>query len=150
MKDLSCFFFKQKTAYEMRISDWSSDVCSSDLCLVRCTPNWPPHSHRYVDKSQFSCATPRPNTTSSTQTKHRKKLKTSIRYSSAPSPTVTENSLLKCIRSKTRSLRRNGDIVQSESGSPLRCRSKTKLTSPTSSQPNKSSHHIAQNGRAND
>src|SRR3546814_8762822 len=25
-------FFKQKTAYEMRISDWSSDVCSSDLC----------------------------------------------------------------------------------------------------------------------
>src|SRR3546814_1932501 len=34
---LSCFlfwfffFFKQKTAYEMRISDWSSDVCSSDL-----------------------------------------------------------------------------------------------------------------------
>src|SRR3546814_8722430 len=26
-----CFFFKQKTAYEMRISDWSSDVCSSDL-----------------------------------------------------------------------------------------------------------------------
>src|SRR3546814_8522403 len=31
------FFFKQKTAYEMRISDWSSDVCSSDLfaqCLV--------------------------------------------------------------------------------------------------------------------
>src|SRR3546814_4709251 len=33
--DVSCFilffFFKQKTAYEMRISDWSSDVCSSDL-----------------------------------------------------------------------------------------------------------------------
>src|SRR3546814_18415849 len=27
----SVFFFKQKTAYEMRISDWSSDVCSSDL-----------------------------------------------------------------------------------------------------------------------
>src|SRR3546814_4744658 len=26
------FFFKQKTAYEMRISDWSSAVCSSDLC----------------------------------------------------------------------------------------------------------------------
>src|SRR3546814_8433296 len=34
MVDVSCllfFFFKQKTAYEMRISDWSSDVCSSDL-----------------------------------------------------------------------------------------------------------------------
>src|SRR3546814_1629602 len=28
------FFFKQKTAYEMRISDWSSDVCSSDLQQV--------------------------------------------------------------------------------------------------------------------
>src|SRR3546814_3470042 len=35
----SFFFFKQKTAYEMRISDWSSDVCSSDLVervLERC------------------------------------------------------------------------------------------------------------------
>src|SRR3546814_9452381 len=30
----SFFFFKQKTAYEMRISDWSSDVCSSDLLLM--------------------------------------------------------------------------------------------------------------------
>src|SRR3546814_6891410 len=28
------FFFKQKTAYEMRISDWSSDVCSSDLVVA--------------------------------------------------------------------------------------------------------------------
>src|SRR3546814_16324150 len=32
---LYIFFFKQKTSYEMRISDWSSDVCSSDLCLAR-------------------------------------------------------------------------------------------------------------------
>src|SRR3546814_3892130 len=31
----SIFFFKQKTAYEMRISDWSSDVCSSDLFVDR-------------------------------------------------------------------------------------------------------------------
>src|SRR3546814_330424 len=33
------FFFKQKTAYEMRISDWSSDVCSSDLikCMFVCS-----------------------------------------------------------------------------------------------------------------
>src|SRR3546814_9195311 len=31
VQTLSFFFFKQKTAYEMRISDWSSDVCSSDL-----------------------------------------------------------------------------------------------------------------------
>src|SRR3546814_5098800 len=43
------FFFKQKTAYELRISDWSSDVCSSDLfgarpcyrCLV---PEIPPEA----------------------------------------------------------------------------------------------------------
>src|SRR3546814_9539528 len=39
------FFFKQKTAYEMRISDWSSDVCSSDLTgifggPVAITPEW--------------------------------------------------------------------------------------------------------------
>src|SRR3546814_2105138 len=50
----SFFFFKQKTAYEMRISDWSSDVCSSDLrtrvwldCSARGTsrmPLAPPHS----------------------------------------------------------------------------------------------------------
>src|SRR3546814_1784242 len=32
------FFFKQKTAYEMRISDWSSDVCSSDLDPVEVLP----------------------------------------------------------------------------------------------------------------
>src|SRR3546814_19247234 len=32
------FFFKQKTAYEMRISDWSSDVCSSDLRKSVSTP----------------------------------------------------------------------------------------------------------------
>src|SRR3546814_4254284 len=32
--ELCFFFFKQKTAYEMRISDWSSDVCSSDLAKM--------------------------------------------------------------------------------------------------------------------
>src|SRR3546814_14469 len=32
---MNFFFFKQKTAYEMRISDWSSDVCSSDLTAPR-------------------------------------------------------------------------------------------------------------------
>src|SRR3546814_3740512 len=32
------FFFKQKTAYDMRISDWSSDVCSSDLIPYDSTP----------------------------------------------------------------------------------------------------------------
>src|SRR3546814_3251277 len=35
MYKLFFVFFKQKTAYEMRISDWSSDVCSSDLRLQR-------------------------------------------------------------------------------------------------------------------
>src|SRR3546814_17031919 len=38
------FFFKQKTAYELRISDWSSDVCSSDLSLIpaqSCAANLP-------------------------------------------------------------------------------------------------------------
>src|SRR3546814_9619273 len=35
------FFFKQKTAYEMRISDWSSDVCSSDLQGDRDFPRFP-------------------------------------------------------------------------------------------------------------
>src|SRR3546814_8881979 len=38
------FFFKQKTAYEMRISDWSSDVCSSDLSGSQTmTMHRPPH-----------------------------------------------------------------------------------------------------------
>ena len=37
----SVFFFKQKTAYEMVMSDWSSDVCSSDLMIRR-----PPRSTR--------------------------------------------------------------------------------------------------------
>src|SRR3546814_1232007 len=35
------FFFKQKTAYEMRISDWSSDVCSSDLTQTLLWRPWP-------------------------------------------------------------------------------------------------------------
>src|SRR3546814_3965354 len=36
------FFFKQKTAYEMRISDWSSDVCSSDLGCTSANGACPP------------------------------------------------------------------------------------------------------------
>src|SRR3546814_8187499 len=35
-----CCFFKQKTAYEMRISDWSSDVCSSDHWRMAFTAAW--------------------------------------------------------------------------------------------------------------
>src|SRR3546814_9082695 len=33
-----CFFFKHKPAYELLISDWSSDVCSSDLSIAHCVP----------------------------------------------------------------------------------------------------------------
>src|SRR3546814_5303843 len=40
------FFFKQKTAYELRISDWSSDVCSSDLAGVA-----PPDDTEYARPS---------------------------------------------------------------------------------------------------
>src|SRR3546814_3061398 len=40
------FFFKQKTAYEMRISDWSSDVCSSDLPDIDAVPPGPEHRCR--------------------------------------------------------------------------------------------------------
>src|SRR3546814_5344668 len=40
------FFFKQKTAYEMRISDWSSDVCSSDLLLASLREPEPPRGLR--------------------------------------------------------------------------------------------------------
>src|SRR3546814_5379162 len=35
---LDCFYFEQKTAYEMRISDWSSDVCASELPVAALSP----------------------------------------------------------------------------------------------------------------
>src|SRR3546814_9132919 len=43
------FFFKQKTAYEMRISDWSSDVCSSDLCATCATSNTATGTAKAID-----------------------------------------------------------------------------------------------------
>src|SRR3546814_16119280 len=43
------FFFKRKTAYEMRISDWSSDVCSSDLLVTAKDPNDNPLVNRLRD-----------------------------------------------------------------------------------------------------
>src|SRR3546814_10359716 len=58
------FFCKQKTAYDMRISDWSSDVCSSDLEFFRATKartsehacrNWNAH---YAGKEAFTCLSP--------------------------------------------------------------------------------------------
>src|SRR3546814_6691050 len=42
------FFFKQKTAYEMRISDWSSDVCSSDL--LWCELRWNLQSRTQISR----------------------------------------------------------------------------------------------------
>src|SRR3546814_5394918 len=51
------FFFKQKTAYEMRISDWSSDVCSSDLSSWTF---WQRHGfERYGDLSEWGKITAR-------------------------------------------------------------------------------------------
>src|SRR3546814_3106063 len=50
------FFFKQKTAYEMRISDWSSDVCSSDL--KRCAVKWGVGRYLYdIDAVWAECVT---------------------------------------------------------------------------------------------
>src|SRR3546814_1603689 len=46
------FFFMQTTAYEMRISDWSSDVCSSDLWENR--QPWPPPSDRPIRNPKFA------------------------------------------------------------------------------------------------
>src|SRR3546814_7083755 len=52
------FFFKQKTAYELRISDWSSDVCSSDLVSSsRCSSQVYPQAAGPVE----ACGRPSPN-----------------------------------------------------------------------------------------
>src|SRR3546814_9481767 len=53
------FFFKQKTAYEMRISDWSSDVCSSDLSAWARTIRQDMRAARRVDIiAAYFCPTP--------------------------------------------------------------------------------------------
>src|SRR3546814_6960600 len=46
--DDDVFFFKQKTAYEMRISDWSSDVCSSDILFAETAAKRLGRGHRAV------------------------------------------------------------------------------------------------------
>src|SRR3546814_3874415 len=46
------FFFKQKTAYEMRISDWSSDVCSSDLADYALSSDFHTGFRRLLELSQ--------------------------------------------------------------------------------------------------
>src|SRR3546814_10532331 len=58
------FFFKQKTAYEMRISDWSSDVCSSDLAtsfIGKITCHYDYHSYYRVQEESRSCPIPQPS-----------------------------------------------------------------------------------------
>src|SRR3546814_1012341 len=50
---LCFFFFKQKTAYEMRISDWSSDVCSSDLVIVYALADANGHLMRSQEKINY-------------------------------------------------------------------------------------------------
>src|SRR3546814_7916724 len=69
------FFFKQKTAYEMRISDWSSDVCSSDLSTTPAPsglPYPPDYLSQKIDIELFARPpspnpNPKPNTFSSSQ-----------------------------------------------------------------------------------
>src|SRR3546814_14385684 len=58
---LMFFFFKQKTAYEMRSSDWSSDVCSSDLTasMRRCSPSAVSPATRRSWNACRASATPR-------------------------------------------------------------------------------------------
>src|SRR3546814_10624904 len=51
----SYFFFKQNTAYEMRISDWSSDVCSSDLAHAE----MPDHAVVRIERDDQILAAPR-------------------------------------------------------------------------------------------
>src|SRR3546814_6651135 len=52
------FFFKQKTAYEMRISDWSSDVCSTDLHPRSGTVTPFPRARRFPDRHATSPGAP--------------------------------------------------------------------------------------------
>src|SRR3546814_5202048 len=54
------FFFKQKTAYEMRISDWSSDVCSSDLMSGALVPLFGRYSAESCSCSCACCCEARP------------------------------------------------------------------------------------------
>src|SRR3546814_1561228 len=55
-KQLAFFFFKQKAAYEMRISDWSSDVCSSDLVTRRDSARFNDYAHNYARLCTRLCA----------------------------------------------------------------------------------------------
>src|SRR3546814_959489 len=58
------FFFKQKTAYEMRISDWSSDVCSSDLSVWHLS-DWTQPSENMKARAAFDQSAPSAQLTAS-------------------------------------------------------------------------------------
>src|SRR3546814_11378780 len=61
------FFFKQKTAYDMRISDWSSDVCSSDLNRITTkAASTPKGSVRIATSAERTCQRNRPQTIATT------------------------------------------------------------------------------------
>src|SRR3546814_2907147 len=75
------FFFKQKTAYEMRISDWSSDVCSSDLCRIELsqtdgTHNVPPTARTEVAALAVQPASPSSDPSSPCKTRWTNRLAT--------------------------------------------------------------------------
>src|SRR3546814_13877363 len=65
------FFFKQKTAYEMRIRDWSSDVCSSDLSVRRQASTRLPRSSASTSTWACSCRTSATKCSCASPTKHR-------------------------------------------------------------------------------
>src|SRR3546814_12092171 len=60
------FFFKQKTAYEMRISDWSSDVCSSDLIGAFAYPQLPLAQYPEIAPPTISISAAYPGASSET------------------------------------------------------------------------------------
>src|SRR3546814_4748757 len=84
------FFFKQKTAYEMRISDWSSDVCSSDLeCGASGRARrWHHHgfvflpradgSRYFVVQREQGAGGARPNTAPGDDARHRSAIQSSV------------------------------------------------------------------------
>src|SRR3546814_21066654 len=97
------FFFKQKTAYEMRISDWSSDVCSSDLapsppaaCTATCAPDTrtTPLSWQPLDASPTQVTVPLP--TSCEPDERRRPSLTSPSLGTSTSPRTTSTSTSEC------------------------------------------------------
>src|SRR3546814_9591264 len=79
------FFFKQKTAYEMRISDWSSDVCSSDLWMQI-------ESHGQGDEQrQHIGRHSRPSQQTFNQTDHRQNWAPYCRYCQTEFPSLRDD-----------------------------------------------------------